>query len=437
LTRPIYTLLLYLIAPFVFLRLAWRSIRAPEYRRRWGERLGKSTTSPLADSIWLHAVSVGEVQAAVPLVRALIQAYPNRPLVITTTTPTGSQRVRDVFGDQVFHVYIPYDLPFAVSRFLRSISPSIAIIMETELWPNLFHGCRARGVPVVVANARLSEKSMAGYRRVARLARETLADVTIVAAQGRSDGERFRTLGAAPDALRITGSIKFDIKLAASLREEAEVLRRQLGSERPVWIAASTHEGEDEQVLEAFDRVRNAMPDCLLVLVPRHPERFARVAAMCRRHGFPTVLRSEKEFPEASTRVYLGDTLGDLPLLYAASDVAFVGGSLVPLGGHNVLEPAALGLPVITGPHTFNFDEIVGMLLDVKGAQQVKDADQLAACVELFLRDANTRHLAGENGRKLVEDNRGALERLLVIVNELLGDQKAIHGCSAPGSSCD
>lgn len=415
--RWLYTLVLYLLAPLVMLRLLWRSLRAPDYRRRWGERFGFYRQKTLDESVWVHAVSVGEVQAAVPLIEALLAKQPPLHLVVTTTTPTGSQRVREMFGDDVEHVYVPYDLPRAVRNFLHRYRPRIAIIMETELWPNLFDGCRRLRIPVVVANARLSERSARRYSRVLSLFRETIRNVTVIAAQGKADAARFRTLGVDPATLRITGSIKFDMKLPASLREQAEVLRRQLGTDRPVWIAASTHEGEDEQVLDAFARIRASLPDCLLMLVPRHPERFSRVASLCRRRGFNTVLRSSNELCERDTDVYLGNTLGELSLLYAAADVAFVGGSLVPVGGHNLLEPAALGIPAVTGPHTFNFQEITQMLLDVKGVRQVQDAEELAGCVEALLCDANLRHAMGQRGLKLVERNRGALEKLLNIID--------------------
>ncbi|NIP72285.1 MAG: 3-deoxy-D-manno-octulosonic acid transferase [Gammaproteobacteria bacterium] len=417
--RFLYSTTLYLLSPLVFARLLWRSLRAPDYRRRWVERLGIFLAPETGGAIWVHAVSVGEVQAAVPLVRALAQRNPGVPVLITTMTPTGSRRVRELFGDEVLHVYVPYDLPGAVRRFLRRVRPRVAIVMETELWPNLFHRCRERGVPVVVANARLSERSAAGYRRVTALIRATLRDVSVIAAQTQADADRFESLGAAPGSLRVTGSVKFDLNLTASLREQAEVLRRGLGSSRPVWIAASTREGEEEPVLEAFARVRDAVPDTLLVLVPRHPERFGRVASQCRRQGLEVVLRSEGGACTDSTHVYLGDTLGELPVMYAAADTAFVGGSLVPAGGHNPLEPAALGLPVIFGPYTYNFLEIAERLLEVDGARRVRSAAELAEVVVTFLRDANLRHTVGENGRQFVQRNKGARDRLLAIVEEL------------------
>ena len=411
--RRLYTLLLYLLTPLVLLRLMWRGLRAPAYLRRWPERFGYFPVPPAAGVIWIHAVSVGEVQAAAPLVRALRERYPGVPLLLTTTTPTGSDRAREAFGRDVVHVYAPYDLPGAVRRFLVRVRPRLAVVMETELWPNLFHACREAGVPLVVANARLSPRSAAGYRRVASLTRRTLANVSVIAAQSRRDADDLISIGADPQRVQVTGNVKFDVRLPASLHEQAQVLRRAWGAARPVWIAASTHEGEEERVLDAFERVRQALPDVLLVLVPRHPERFSRVAALCRRRGYATRLRSERRACTPDTAVFLGDSMGELSLFYAASDVAFVGGSLVSAGGHNLLEPAALGLPVIFGPHVFNFEEISRLLLEQGAARRVRDAEELAGVVEQLLRDANLRHSAGEQGRQAVERNRGAVDRVM------------------------
>ncbi len=413
---------IYLLAPFVFLRLAWRSLRAPDYRKRWLERLAVygATKPDTVDSIWLHAVSVGEVQASVPLVHALLEHYPGTPLVLTTTTPTGSRRVQDLFGASVIHVYVPYDLPGAVSRFLRRFRPRLAVIMETEIWPNLFAACDDAGVPLLVANARLSPRSARGYSKIRALIRNTLSHVSVLAAQGEPDARRFRVLGLPQERIQVTGSIKFEQRLPASLREQAEVLRGMLGRDRPVWIAASTHEGEDEQVLDTFEQVLQRLPQTLLVLVPRHPERFGRVAALSRKRGFEVALRSEQEICEEHTQVYLGDTLGELPLLYSACDVAFVGGSLTSVGGHNLLEPASLGLPVLVGANVFNFVEITNMLVEVGAARIVRDSGDLARHLELLLQDANLRHAMGEQGKRLVEANRGALDHLLQIIEGIL-----------------
>ena len=443
--RHLYTALLYFLTPFVLLRLCWRGLRAPAYWQRWGERFGYYNGLDLRAAIWIHAVSVGEVVAAEPLVRALRLAHPRAPLLITTMTPTGSAQVRRLFQGEVRHVYVPYDLPVAVRRFLERARPRLALIMETELWPNLFHGCQTRNIPVIVANARLSDRSAAGYARFPGLTRATLCDVSVIAAQSAADAERFQRLlglkgsesfGSTPvgqtagqqyqmtptPLIQVTGSIKFDMRLPASLREQAEVLRRDLGVERPVWIAASTHEGEEEQVLEAFAQVRAQLANALLLLVPRHPERFARVAALCEKRDLPLVSRSSRLPCLPDTAVFLGDSMGELPLFYAAADLAFIGGSLVPTGGHNPLEAAALGVPLLFGPQMFNFAEISQLLLRENAALQVRDAPALADSVVLLLRDTERRHALGESGQRVVAANRGALERLMKIITAYLGD---------------
>lgn len=419
--RRAYTLLLYLLVPLIVLRLAWRGLREPAYWRRWPERFGfiaKGTEPREAQriTVWIHAVSVGEVQAAIPLVRALLARFPQLDMVVTTMTVTGAQRVQASLAGHVRHYYIPYDLPGAVQRFLTRIRPQLSIIMETEWWPNLFHYCHALDIPIVLANARLSERSARGYRRLRRLTAATLAKVNVVAAQTHYDAQRLIALGADRQHVHITGSIKFDIKLPASLREEAAVLRRSWGVERAVWIAASTHEGEERQVLDAFALVKQSVPQCLLVLVPRHPERFAKVAALCHKRGLATVLRSEQLPCGPQTDVFIGDSMGELSLFYAAADVAFVGGSLVPSGGHNILEPAALGLVVITGSFMYNFEEITRMLCEEGAAYQVRTTQELSEVVTTYLQDANLRYTQGEKGRNLVERNRGALDALLEII---------------------
>lgn len=426
--RWLYTAVLYLIVPPVLLRLLWRGVRNRGYWHRWGERFGFFRAPVLQDPIWVHAVSVGETLAAAPLIRELLERYPQRSLVITTTTPTGSQQVQALFAEQfigqpggrVFHVYFPYDLPGAVRRFLDKTRPGLALVMETELWPNLFRQCARRRIPVVIANARLSARSAKGYGRLGSLVRETLADITLIAAQNESDAMRFRELGVRTDGVTVMGNLKFDQRLPGDLEDRAEVLRRQLGASRSVFVAGSTHEGEDEQMLDAFAQIRESRPDALLLLVPRHPERFARVASLARRRGYSVVLRSEGRPCDAQTDVFIGDTLGELLLFYAAADAAFVGGSLVPVGGHNMLEPAALGVPVIFGPYLFNFTDISRGLLGAGAARRIENSEQLAAVVAELLGDAALRAEMGEAGRKLVADNRGALERLLELLDGYL-----------------
>ncbi len=414
--RRLYTILLYLLIPFILLRLLWRGIRAPLYWQRWSERFGFISPLPKPHSLWIHAVSMGEVQAAIPLIQALATQFPTYPILVTTMTPTGSQRVREVFADQVWHVYLPYDLPSAIARFLTRTQPHLLIIMETELWPNLLWACQQQHIPVILANARLSAPSAAGYQRIAGFMRKTLANLSAVAAQTKVDAERFIELGVPPAKIQVTGNIKFDSQLPIDFAKTATQLRNQWGSKRPVWIAASTHEGEEEIVLDAFATLKSEFEDLLLILVPRHPERFNRVATLCQQRGFLTVRRSQGESSTAATDIYLGDTMGELPLLYGAGDVALVGGSLVPVGGHNLLEPAAVGLPVLVGKYVFECEEICHKLLAAQAAQQVSNAEQLAQAVKRYLQDALLRQQTGEQGRRFVEKNRGALERVLSII---------------------
>ncbi len=402
-------------------RLYWRSLNLPAYRERIRERFGLySLFSEPEEAIWVHAVSVGEVQAAVPLINVLHKQYPDNPIVITTTTPTGAQRVQDLFGNKVSHFYLPFDLPGAVKRFLLTIDPLIAIIMETELWPNLFRQCHDQGIPIVVANARLSKSSAEKYKKVKGLISELLCHATVIAAQTEADAQRFYQLSDGKAIISVTGSIKFDMRLPASLYEHSQVLRRQLTHHRPVWIAASTHDGEEESIINAFLIVLETVPNTVLILVPRHPDKSIRVLNLCKRYRLEFARRSKNEMVDEEVSVYVGDTLGELSLLIAISDVAFVGGSLVKHGGQNMLEPAALGVPVITGPYTYNFAEISKMMFDVGAAVEVSDTDELASEVLRYLQDANLRHNVGEAGKKLVEENRGATDRLFKIVCDLL-----------------
>ena len=415
--RFLYTFLFYLFLPLVLLRLLWRGLRAPAYWQRWLERFGFCPPLAVQKTVWLHAVSMGEVQAAVPLIKILQSRFPS--ILVTTMTPTGSQRVREVFGDSVLHVYLPYDLPGAVSRFLRRTKPCLLILMETELWPNLLFACKQRKIPVILANARLSANSAAGYQRIAGLTREMLGSVAAIAAQTELDAGRFVGLNIDKTKVHVTGSIKFDSRLPADFAETALALRRQWGIERRVWIAASTHDGEEEVVLDAFSSLKQDIKDLVLLLVPRHPERFNRIAALCEQRGFIVARRSKGDV-NTKTEIYLGDTMGDLAFLYAACDVAFVGGSLVPIGGHNLLEPAAVGLPVIMGPHTFECEEICRRLLEAEAAQRVSDTEQLVQAVKMYLTDTKLQRKTGEKGRLFVQRNRGALERLLTIVTSTL-----------------
>ncbi|MFZ5843785.1 MAG: lipid IV(A) 3-deoxy-D-manno-octulosonic acid transferase [Pseudomonadota bacterium] len=419
--RGLYTLLFLLLLPVVLLRLWWRGRANPGYRLRWRERFARLPTLQTG-GIWLHAVSVGETLAAVPLVKALQQQYPQLPITITTTTPTGSERVRAAFGDSVQHVYGPYDLPWLVQRFLRQLQPRLCLIMETELWPNLLAGCHAAQVPVVLVNARLSQRSARGYARVGALTRGMLAQLALIAAQERSDARRFVRLGMASDRVIVTGSIKTDVVVSDAQRELGALLRAQLEAgpqhRRYVIIAASTHAGEDELVLDAFARVRSAHPDAALILVPRHPERFEAVAALITVRGFALARRSRNDI-DAQTAVLLGDSMGELMAFYAAADAAFVGGSLVPRGGHNLLEPAALALPIVQGPHTFNFAAQSRRFRRAGAMREVADAEALAACW-LAWADPLVRTPVGSNALTELNRLRGSLSRVLALLTPYL-----------------
>jgi 3-deoxy-D-manno-octulosonic-acid transferase len=373
------------------------------------------------DSLWVHAVSVGEVQAAAPLVRALRSRCAGIPLVLTTTTPTGAQRARSLFGDTVHFSYLPYDLPGSVRRFLDRVRPRLAVILETELWPNLFCECGRRGIPLVLASARVSPRSVTRYRRLPGLIRATLSGNVVVCAQSQADAARFVSIGADPKRTHVTGNIKFEFELPATLADEGARLRSRYAGSRPVWVAGSTHATEEDVVLDAHAKLIDSGMDAVLVLAPRHPDRFEEVAANLRRRGLEFVRRSRQTAANAGTRVVLADTLGELLAFYAAGDVAFVGGTLVPIGGHNLLEPAALGLPVLAGPNTFNAEDVSRLLLGVGAARQVLDADGLATELARLLRDPDARRIAGERGRAAVEANRGALERVLAAIVPLVG----------------
>lgn len=418
--RYLYTLLMYLATPVIVLRLLTRGIRYGSYHQRWPERFGLFPAPGLSGSLWVHAVSVGEVNAAEPLVKALRLAYPHAPLVITTVTPTGSERVRQLFGDSVFHVYLPYDLPFAVRRFLLRVRPRLAVIVETEIWPNLYFACRRRGIPLMIVNARLSERSMRGYRPARGLVRAALRCVSLVAAQSRTDAARYRVLGAPAERVVVSGNLKFDMPVPAQAKVDGEAMRDRWGRLRPVWMAASTHEGEELAVLEAHLEVLQRLPDALLLLAPRHPDRFRLVEHLVRNLGFTAGTRSADRVPAAAHQVFVIDAMGELMPFFAASDLAFVGGSLVPIGGHNVLEPASLSRPVLVGPHTFNFDDITQTLVREGGAVRIESGDRLGAAVQQLLRDAPTLGQMGRCAHDVFASEQGAVQRVMTLVDRML-----------------
>ena len=412
----IYTALLYMAAPVVFALTAWRGIRDPAYRDRLGERFGLTALRGDGSAIWVHAVSVGEVQAAAPIIRALRQRHPQRTLIVTTTTPTGAQRVRALFTDTVQHAYLPYDLPGAVNRFLDRVRPQQAIVMETEIWPNLYRACARRGIPIALASARLSEKSVRRYRRFARVFGPALRGL-IIGAQTPTDAQRFAAIGADASHVHVTGNIKFDIEVPAQVQVDGAALRSNSFASRKVWVAGSTHAGEEDQVLEAHRRLLKAHPDALLILVPRHPNRFDQVRTWLDGSSMRFVSRSRREPVNAGIEVLLADTLGELLMFYAAADVAFVGGSLVPIGGHNLLEPAALAKPILTGPHNANGQDIAQLLFADGAAQEVHSSDELAAAVAKLFAYPERRREMGEKAQAIVAANRGALARAMALID--------------------
>lgn len=414
--RTLYTLLFHIGLPLVAVRLWLRARKAPAYRQRIGERFALGLPAMQPGGIWVHAVSVGESIAAAPMIRALLAAYPQLPITITCMTPTGSERIKAMFANEprIQHCYLPYDLPWAAGRFLDHVRPVLGVIMETELWPNHIHQCAKRGIPVALANARLSERSARGYARFAKLTRPMLEEMSWFAVQTETEAQRFRDLGARSECVAVTGSIKFDLTIDPQLLTHAAQLREQWQAiERPVWIAASTHAGEDEIVLAAHRQLLNSHPDALLVLVPRHPERFNSVHDLVAQQGFATVRRSSGQPVTPQTSVLVGDTMGELLFLYALADIAFVGGSLIPNGGHNLLEPAALAKPVLSGPHLFNFLEIAAMLRNADALIECGDAGSLSAAVQqLFDQPQKARDMA-QAGLAVMKANQGALQRLL------------------------
>ncbi len=418
--RFAYILIAYLFAPIVCGVMLWRGFRDRSYWQNFHERFGYGDTPFKEPSIWIHAVSVGEVQAAVALVRALRAKYPQIPVVLTTVTPTGAARARAQFGADIHVRYVPYDLPGSVRRFFARIKPRVAIILETELWPNLYHACGQRGTPLVLASARISPRSVGKYRRLAGLFQETLSHGIVIAAQSEGDAQRFRSIGANPARTHVTGNIKFDFTLPDDILARGALLRSEHAHGKSVWIAGSTHAGEEEAALAALAALDAAGVPSLLVIAPRHPNRFDDVEQLLRRRGIKFVRRSSGESCLAQTAVLLLDTLGELIFFYAAADAAFVGGTLVPVGGHNLLEPAALGVPVLIGPHYFNAEDIAEQFLSIGAAALVRDGAALGAELQVLLSDPGLRAQRAELARQTLDRNRGALQRLLALIEPVI-----------------
>lgn len=411
LARRFYTLLFYIGLPVVLLRLYWRGLKAPAYKQRWQERLGFYNKPPRHNCVWFHCVSVGEAEAAFPLIRLLQTEYPQQRFLVTTTTPTGSARVTSVLADQVEHVYLPYDLPWVLQRFFAQFQPKLAVFMEKEIWPNTFAACAAQNMPLFVINARLSQNSAQAYKKIPYLIKPALQCVTRVAAQTEADAQRLVEIGLSSQQLTVLGNIKFDLEIDDGVLAEGQALKKQRFAGRFVWIWASTHHDEEQQLLPLYRQLKNTMPDLLLIIAPRHPERFDSVKKLCGQEGLNTVLRSESTDVSQATDIYLADSMGELKMLYAAADVAFVGGSLVAVGGHNVLEPALIGTPILFGPQMFNFKEIAERILAEQAAVQCRSLEEIAAAVTRIHADEHYKNMLIARAKAFVLRNQGATRR--------------------------
>lgn len=421
--KRLYTVLLSLALPAVLLRLLWRSRKQIAYRYRFSERLGFYRCAPVKHSLWFHTVSVGEFLTALPLIKALQQRYPDKPLVVTTTTPTASSLVQKHLGDQATHVYTPYDLPWILKRFLKHMQPDVVVIMETELWPNLLYQVAKQDIPLLLANARLSERSKRGYSRIAKVAASMMQQFSLLLAQNPVDGQRFVDLGLPVERLRIAGNIKFDVTVPEGIAQQAQQLRQQWQAEsRIVITVASTHDGEEALILKALATLHGMgyRQRVLLLLVPRHPDRFDDVYRLCIHAGFKVARRSSDEPVTADADIALGDTLGEMKLFCAASDMAFFGGSFVPIGGHNLIEAAMFAKPVLSGAHMHNFALLREQLLAKQALMIAENPDELADCCRRLIDDEALRRDMGLRAQQVVEANRGALRKHLDCISELI-----------------
>lgn len=412
--RFFYNILMYLATPLIVFYLLYRAVKSDDYRGRLGERFGFKKLTFSRPVILIHSVSMGETIAATPLINQLISDYPTHQILVTTSTPTGSAVVKKNFGKRVKHCYLPLDLIGSVKRFLSQVNPEITIVMETELWPNLIHQLYKLNTPILLANARMSEKSKVGYlKKAAPLMREMLNKITQVSAQYASDGERFKALGLPSEKLNIGGSIKFELSIKDELKQQQAILKQQWAPNRLVWVAGSTHPGENEQLLATHKQLVKVFPSLLLVLIPRHSERFNEVATLASNAGFQIARRSQHQTPDEQCEVVIGDTMGEMLLLLGIADITYIGGSLIERGGHNPLEPAALGKPIIMGPSCYNFSDISNKLIDADGLTMVENSEQLTHLISQLINDENLRIDMGNNALNVVKENQGTLGRLM------------------------
>lgn len=420
-SRFLFNVIFTFAIPFVLIRMWLRGSSNPGYRKRWGERFAFFKFTGKTNGLFVHSVSVGETLAAEPLIRSLQSAHPNQVITITTTTPTGSDQVKRLYADdlvagRIFHVYLPYDLPWLTARFIRKVQPSICIIMETELWPNIIRSCNKQNVPVILANARLSEKSAKGYLKFSKLTQPMLQGLDLVAAQHRNDAQRFIDLGIEESRVDVTGSIKFDISVPSQVYPLGAELKQQWGKDRLVLVLASSHEGEDDLILKSYQQLLVDFPDLLLIIVPRHPERFDEVSALVLDRELNLIRRSESLQKDSlqispSTQVYVADTMGEMLVMLACADIAIIGGSFIEHGGHNPLEACALAKAVVMGPSDYNFAAISQQLIN-QGAMQQASSEKLTVCLRQLLQRPELLNEMGANGQRVVADNQGAVGRL-------------------------
>ena len=421
--RLLYTFLFYLLVPLVLLRLFWRGYKAPDYRKRWFERLAIYQKKYSGNVIWIHAVSVGEAEAVFPLVKRLQNQYPSDNFLVTTTTPTGSSRVQAILADTITHVYLPYDLPCVIGRFLKIFKPKVGIIMEKEIWPNLYAGCGQNKIPLLIINARLSANSAKGYKKISGLVSPALDCVTWIATQTEEDKNRFIEIGAKENCISVAGNLKFDIELDELIIQQAKEIRTHLFGKRFIWIIASTHEHEEELFFQIYPQLKATIPELLLILVPRHPERFSKVKELAEKMKLTTCMRSSELQCSDDIDVYIADTMGELKLLYGTADICFVGGSMVPIGGHNILEPAAMNVPIMFGPNMVNFKEIARNVLEQGAAIQCADKDEIIKTVKYFYNDKNFRLEIASNAKLFLNNNQGATKKTALLISNLITSQ--------------
>ena len=417
----VYTILLWLLLPYTFLHLLWRARKQPEYLSHIGERFGfyantKKSSSSQQPIIWLHTVSVGETRAAASLIQRLRKQYPEYQLLLSHTTPTGRDAGKQLYGGDVLRVYLPYDYPFAVQRFLNHYRPRIGILLETEIWFNLIDACHAKEIPLLLLNARLSEKSARGYARFPKLIQAGLKALALIAAQTEADAARLTSLGA--DKVTIMGNLKFDIEAPLAMQERGQHLRIQFGTARKIFLAASTRAGEELLLLAMLKQVN--IPDLLAVIVPRHPQRFNEVAALLTAHGVRFQRRSANMAIAPDTQVVLGDNMGEMFAYYTACDIAFIGGSLLPFGGQNLIEASATGKPVLIGPHTYNFEQASHLAVASGAAIRVQNAQELGLTLTTLFKQPERMEKLGWAGRHFVHAHRGATEKALLHISQFI-----------------